>query len=104
MTRRRARFLHGVRFRLVALVAVPLVPLVGIVAWQASQVRQRAHDDSMSDTLRVARLAAENLTSRITETKAVISSWAPRWRKRRSAAGRKVSKTSTDVRQSAALP
>jgi signal transduction histidine kinase len=72
MARRRLAFVRGVRFRMVALVVIPILPIVAIVGWQTSQVRERAHEDAGTDTLRLSRLAAENVTSLVLQTRAVM--------------------------------
>lgn len=68
----RGGFHRGVRFRMVALVLLPIAPLVGLVAWQSTQVRDRAVDNAGTDALRFSRLAAENMTARVLQTTTAI--------------------------------
>lgn len=69
---RRVRVFRGIRWRLAALVLISVAPLVGVVAWQASNVRHNGREDARIDTLRLSRLAAEGITSKIAETTAVL--------------------------------
>lgn len=71
MRRRRLGAVRGVRFRMAALVLLPIVPFVVLLAWQAGWVRDRAERDAETDSLRLARLAAETVTAKVRETAAV---------------------------------
>lgn len=72
MTRRGAGVLRGVRFRMVLLVLLPILPLAGVVAWQSTEVRDRAKSDAGRNALRVSSLAAESVTARILQTTAAV--------------------------------
>jgi hypothetical protein len=68
--------LGSVRARLIALVVVLLVPFVVALFVQASNSRDRARQDAELDTLRMSRLTADRLASRIRQARALMVGYA----------------------------